>query len=181
MGKFLLKVIIYNFSGKKLTLNDLEDLDSQYAKNLNWILENPVEGLELSFTYDTEILGQKVTKELVPNGFDIALTEENKKAFVKSVCEMKMKTEIKEQLEAFLKGFYMIIPRRFLSLFSPPELQLLISGTPFIDIVEMRKRFKYSDYTEESKQMVWLWEILSDFSQRELAAFIFFISGKDCF
>ena len=44
-----------------------------------------------------------------------------------------MATEIKDQVEAFLEGLEMLIPREMLRIFDPRELELMISGLPEID------------------------------------------------
>lgn len=181
MDVTLTKPLLKHILNRRLNINDLEDVDPELRKSLKWMLENSVEGLEQSFTYETEIFGQKITRELVPDGYSKTVTDENKKEFVKSLCERKMKGEIQEELDAFLKGFYLIIPAGFLSLFSVSELQLLISGIPVIDIEEMKKYAKYIGYSETDPQIIWLWEIFGEFSQKELAAFVFFTSGMGSF
>ena len=42
----------------------------------------------------------------------------------------KMYGVIKEQVDAFLKGFHELIPKNLVSIFSHSELELLISGLP---------------------------------------------------
>jgi E3 ubiquitin-protein ligase HUWE1 len=45
----------------------------------------------------------------------------------------KLYGSIKKQVDAFLEGFYDIIPRNLIQLFDNRELELLISGLPNID------------------------------------------------
>ena len=163
---------------RDLGLNDLEDIDSDLAKNLRWILHNSVEGLELYFTYETEILGEKMVKELTPHGSEVPVTDENKAEYVKSVCEEIMIKPLQEQIKAFLAGFNLILPLEFLDMFSPSELALLIAGVPTIDYNELKKNSKMIGFPAGSELVAWLWEILAEFSQKELAALIFFISGR---
>ena len=40
------------------------------------------------------------------------MTDQNKQDYIKLVCQMKMTGAIRKQLQAFLEGFYDIIPRR---------------------------------------------------------------------
>jgi E3 ubiquitin-protein ligase HUWE1 len=37
--------------GTPLSISDMEDIDPEYYKNLKWILENDITGLELTFRY----------------------------------------------------------------------------------------------------------------------------------
>jgi len=162
---------------RNITLNDMDDIDEALAKNIKWIIENNVEGLELSFSYEVEILGERVTRELVKDGNETILTEENKLEFVKRICQMKMKEEMNEGLEAFLKGFHSIIPADLLTSFSTTELQILISGTPIVNLEEIKEHAVYNGYTKDCQVILWFWEILADFSPKEWSALLFFITG----
>ena len=126
-------------------------------------------------------MGQKYTSELVPEGSDIIIDEENKLEYVKRIGQMKMKEEINEEIEAFIRGFHLIIPAEFLDIFSPSELQLLIAGVPTIDLAEIKKHASYIGYCVTSQIIIRLWDILEEFTQKELAAFVLFISGNSFF
>ena len=81
------------------------------------------------------------------------MTEENKKEYVKLVCQMKMTSAIPQQLNAFLEGFYDIIPKRLISIFNEQELELLISGLPTIDIDDLKANCEYHKYQANSLQV----------------------------
>ena len=123
-------------------------------------------------------MGQIVTKELIPGGFDIILDETNKKDYVKKFCEIKMRKEIEPQLQAFLKGFRSVLPKGFVSHFRPAEFELLISGMQNIDIEDMKRYCCYRGFSPNSPLVSWFWEILEEFNQEELAALLFFVSGR---
>jgi len=143
------------------------------------VLENSVEGLEQSFIYESRLLEQKIIRELISDGSQITLNEQNKTEFVTRICQMKLKEEISQQTLAFLRGFHLIVPSDFLAVFTSSELQLLISGPSFIDIEQLKQTAEYrGGYTKDSIQILWLWEILDKFSQGDLALFVLFISGK---
>jgi len=172
------KSLLKHVLGRRIGFNDLEDIDLELAKSLRWILNNSVEGLEQPFTYERDFMGQKETVELIPNGYNIIVTDENKKEYVRKICESKMKEEIYEDLTAFLKGIHFMIPKYLLDLFSPSEFQLLIAGVPNIDVNELKQYAEYIDYDKDCDMMKWLWEIFEEFSQKDLGAFMFFISGS---
>lgn len=60
---------------------------------------------------------------------------------------------IRKQLAAFLEGFYEIIPKRLISIFTEQELELLISGLPTIDIDELKSNTEYHKYQSSSIQV----------------------------
>lgn len=53
---------------------------------------------------------------------------------------------MKEQIDAFLKGFYELIPKEQVSIFSYHELELLISGLPNFDIDDLKRHTDYNGY-----------------------------------
>ena len=97
--------------------------------------------------------GLSEIRDLKPNGRNIAVTEENKKEYVKLVCQMKMTGAIRKQIDSFLEGFYEIIPKRLISIFDEQELELLISGLPNIDLDDLKANTEYHKYTESSLQV----------------------------
>jgi E3 ubiquitin-protein ligase HUWE1 len=121
--------------GAPVTHVDMEAIDPEYYKNLKWILDNDIDGvLELTFAVEQENFGAIKTIDLKPDGRNVAVTNENKDEYVRLVTEFRMTTAIKEQLKAFLEGFYGLIDKSLISIFLPSELELLISGLPNIDI-----------------------------------------------
>ena len=98
--------------------------------------------------------GLSEVRELVKNGKNIAVTEENKKEYVQRVCQMKMTGAIRNQLDSFLEGFYDIIPKRLISIFDEQELELLISGLPNIDLDDLKANTEYHKYAESSLQVL---------------------------
>lgn len=165
--------------GKNLSLRDLEDIDADLAKNLNWILTNEnVEDIGMYFNYEKTVLGEKKVCDLIPDGSNIPITNENKKDFVRKMCEMKMKTEIEPQLNAFLRGFRHIYPLKWMAPFTPLELEILIGGPQKIDISSMRKTVVYKGYKETDTVIVWLWEFLEGLSQVQLSQFLYFLTGN---
>jgi len=172
------KSFLKHILGKEIAISDLEDVDADLGKNLRWIIENDVEELNLDFTHETEVFGERVTLELFEGGLDIIVTEANKKDYVKKVCEARMTKEIERQLRAFMKGFRTIIPKNFLTPLSTSELEIIIAGTPEIDLEDMKKYVEYGGYNSSSQIIKWFWEILEEFKHEELAAFLYFVSGE---
>jgi len=172
------KSFLKNLLHREIRLDDLDDIDPDLTKNLRWILSNSVDGLEFPFIHESEVFGQKVVGELIPGGADIVLTDDNKRDFVRKVCEKVMKNDIEEEIKAFIRGFNLIFPIEYLDLFSPSELSILIAGIPEIDFEDLKKNAKLEGLSADSQIVKWLWEIVAEFSQKELAALVFFMSGS---
>lgn len=103
---------------RNLYVSDLEDIDPELSRNLIWMLENNVDDLMYDFSYVDNILGELKTIELIENGVNVPVTDENKKEFVKRFCSAKMILNIEKQAKAFIRGLEQIIPREGLELFN---------------------------------------------------------------
>ena len=105
------------------------------------------------FVVQIQEFGLSEIRDLITNGRNISVTEENKKEYVKLVCQMKMTGAIRKQIDSFLEGFYEIIPKRLISIFNEQELELLISGLPSIDLDDLKSNSEYHKYNENSLQV----------------------------
>ncbi len=105
------------------------------------------------------------------------MTEANKHEYVRLVCQERMTGAIRHQLNAFLEGFYEIIPKQLINVFNEQELELLISGLPNIDIEDLKANTTYSKYQPASPQVQWFWQALESFEQEDRARFLQFLTG----
>lgn len=91
--------------GKTVSIKDMETLDLDYYKSLLWMLENDItEIITETFSVETDDFGVTEVVDLIPNGRNIAVTEDNKHEYVQLVVEYRLTGSVKEQLEQFLKG-----------------------------------------------------------------------------
>jgi E3 ubiquitin-protein ligase HUWE1 len=91
--------------GKPVSLKDMETLDLDYYKSLCWILENDITDVTFeTFSVEVDRFGETATVDLIENGRDIPVTEENKQEYVRLVVEHRLIKSVEEQLEHFLKG-----------------------------------------------------------------------------
>ncbi|XP_036319887.1 E3 ubiquitin-protein ligase HUWE1 isoform X1 [Rhagoletis pomonella] len=165
--------------GKQVKYTDMESQDYEFYKGLDYLMKNDISTLGYELTFSTEIqeFGVTQVRDLIPNGRNIAVTEENKFDYVQLVCQLKMSGSIRQQLDAFLEGFYDIIPKHLISIFNEQELELLISGLPDIDIEDLRANTEYHKYTSKSLQIQWFWRALRSFDQADRAKFLQFVTG----
>mmetsp|Transcript_23998 Transcript_23998/g.23750 ORF Transcript_23998/g.23750 Transcript_23998/m.23750 type:complete len:303 (+) Transcript_23998:1891-2799(+) len=167
--------------GQEVNYQDMEDIDPEFYKNLKYLLDISLtenEFHEYYFAYEEEEFGKLIIKELIPNGAQIRVTEDNKMEYIKLLCSMKTTKNIEEQINAFLEGFYEMVPKELIGIFDSKELELLISGLPDIDLEDLRANTEYHNYTRDSQVIRWLWEVLYEFSQEERAEFLQFVTGS---
>ncbi|XP_043484818.1 E3 ubiquitin-protein ligase HUWE1 isoform X4 [Leptopilina heterotoma] len=158
---------------------DMESEDYSFYKGLVYLTEHNISdlGYELTFSAEVNEFGVNDVRDLIPNGRNIVVTEETKLEYIRLVCQMKMTGAIRKQLNAFLEGFYDIIPKRLISIFNEQELELLISGLPNVDIEDLKSNTEYHKYSPTSLQIQWFWRALRGFDQADRAKFLQFVTG----
>lgn len=164
--------------GKEPNLKDLESMDLDYYKSLVWILENDItDVITEDFSVIEEQFGEEKVVDLIPNGRNIPVTEENKKEYVNAQVRYRLTTSVQEQLEHFVRGFHDIIPAELVAIFDEQELELLISGLPEIDVDDWKAHTEYHNYSANSPQITWFWRIVRGMSNEERAKLLQFVTG----
>ena len=131
---------------------------------------------ERAFCLQIREFGKTETKDLKENGYQLAVTEANKREYVQLACQMKMTESIKSQIKSFLEGFYEVIPMELISIFNEQELELLISGLPTIDIDDLKAHTEYRSYQDNSLQVRGTLSFLYLFTLSSLSLFSFSLS-----
>lgn len=121
--------------------------------------------------------------DLIPDGQNIEVTEDNKKEYVKwvphlrrLVCflidiwltfclsfslitEWRISKRVEEQFKAFKEGFNQLIPQDLINVFDERELELLMGGIAEIDVDDWKKHTDYRGYTENDEVVQWFWKV----------------------
>mmetsp|Transcript_4252 Transcript_4252/g.5845 ORF Transcript_4252/g.5845 Transcript_4252/m.5845 type:complete len:552 (+) Transcript_4252:257-1912(+) len=182
-----------------ITFSDLEFVDVELYKHLIWLKrlgkpkrnvlksltsrEDSVAALMLDFTVAYAVAAQTrlVSFDLVPNGSNIAVTEENKEEYLQARLRNRMLDSIKPQLENFLFGLYELIPPELLAVFDYQELDLLICGIPRIDVSDWKANTEYSGVysgrRENHPVIQWFWQCVQNMSGEERVRLLQFITG----
>jgi E3 ubiquitin-protein ligase HUWE1 len=80
--------------------------------------------------------------------------------------------------QAFLQGFWDLVPQPLISLFNDHELELLISGLPEIDLGDLRRNTEYHGYSASSPVVVWFWQVVEELDKQDQALLLQFVTGK---
>ena len=178
LSAYFTRPIYKHILGLPLTYDDIEGVDPDYYKSLKWMLENSIDGVfDYTFSETTSFFGETQVHDLIEDGRLIPVTDENKFEYVNLVTAHRMTNAVKHQVAAFVKGFEEIIPRETISILNAAELELLISGTPDIDIEDLRANTEYHGYTVGSKQIQWFWDVVREMSKDDLARLLMFTTG----
>ncbi|XP_042898295.1 ubiquitin-protein ligase E3B [Parasteatoda tepidariorum] len=179
---FLSQVLGHTHSALYSSIDELPSLDPELYKSLTYIkhFSGELHDLDLTFSIDEDCMGQLVTHELVPGGKAVPVTSENKISYIHLMAHFRMHVQINDQTNAFIRGFRSIVNPDWLTMFSTPELQRLISGdnTP-VDLVDLRKHTKYFGGFHNNHRVInWLWDVLEkDFTQEEHRMFLKFVTS----
>lgn len=163
---------------RPVSLKDMENLDLEYSKSLMWMLENDITDIITEdFSVETDDYGEHKTIDLIPNGRNIPVTEDNKHEYVRLVVEYRLQTSVSEQMSNFIIGFHEIVPKELVAIFDEQELELLISGLPDIDVQDWQNNTTYINYSAASEQIQWFWRAVKSFDNEERAKLLQFATG----
>ncbi|KAL2861423.1 hypothetical protein BJX68DRAFT_260250 [Aspergillus pseudodeflectus] len=164
--------------GRNVSIKDMETLDLDYYKSLLWMLENDITDIITeTFAVETDDFGEKQVIDLIENGRNIPVTQENKEEYVQKVVDYRLVVSVREQLDNFLIGFHEIIPPELISIFNEQELELLISGLPEIEVDDWKANTEYHNYSASSPQIQWFWRAVRSFDKEERAKLLQFVTG----
>lgn len=179
----LLKAIV----SAPLTFSDLEFFDLENFRSLSWLLNNDdVATLGLDFTVSETVAtvaggttSQKVaTRDLVPGGANIEVTDANKVEFVSLKFRDIVFGRVKRMVYPFLKGVFEVVPADLLALFDPEELDYLISGSDEIDVADWIRNTKYSEELYGHNALRWFWELVEEMPTEYRRRLLQFATGS---
>lgn len=174
------RIIYKHLVQEKPTLEDLSYYDEELFKSLIFIKNNDISNIffETFIMPGTSNDSENKCIELKPGGNSEQVTEENKEEYISLVTEYIFQKSIAESLSAFLDGFYYVIPKDFISVLTPEEVELIICGLPYIDLQEWQDFTEYrGEYNKNHPVIIKFWKILSELSQDELSLLILFVTG----
>ncbi|EDW61048.1 E3 ubiquitin-protein ligase Smurf1 [Drosophila virilis] len=164
---------------KPITLGDIEGVDPELHRSLTWMLESNISGIiESTFSVENNSFGALVVHELKPGGASIAVTEENKREYVKLYVNYRFMRGIEQQFLALQKGFCELVPSHLLRPFDERELELVIGGISSIDVNDWRNNTRMKHCTNETPQVLWFWQVVESYSSEMRARLLQFVTGS---
>ena len=161
-----------------LTLEDLKKVDPQYYQTLSWVKKNDASQLDLDFTVNENIFGHISVKDLIPNGSQIPVTNDNKDQYIELFVKWKFESRMNAQMQAFLTGFHDLIPKNALNHFNESELDPLICGIKRINYRDWRSHTIYSGgYNGGHPTIRLFWSFVKSLSQEMRAKLLQFVTG----
>ena len=109
---------------------ELQSLDPEIYRNLMYIKNHPDEAPSMMLDFTTTLSGAPngTTVELVPNGENIPVTEENYYEYIINMADYYLNRSIKSHCDAFRDGLTSILYPAWIQLFNQRELDVIIQG-----------------------------------------------------
>ncbi|KAI8986495.1 hypothetical protein BDB01DRAFT_785829 [Pilobolus umbonatus] len=175
------EVLLAKLLGRNVFLGELKELDEEVWRNLTFVkrYEGDVEDLCLTFEANENVFGKIESHELKYKGRNTAVTNSNKVEYIYLMADYKLNQREKEQTKAFVRGFREVISENWIKIFSPPELQRVLSGEDKdFDITDLRKHTAYDNgYFDQHPIIRSFWQIIHEFTSEEKRAFLKFSTG----
>ena len=165
--------------GKAVALADMEGVDADFHRSLQWMLDNDISDgiLEQTFSTEDERFGVLTVEDLIPNGRNIDVTNDNKKEYVDLMVKWRIEKRIAEQFQAFKEGFHELIPHDLINVFDERELELLIGGIAEIDVDDWKKHTDYRGYTESDEVVQNFWKVVRSWDGEQKSRLLQFTTG----
>jgi hypothetical protein len=167
----LLKSIL----GQKNEKEDVKFLDKDLYKIMKFIENNSIEGV-LFETFS--ILDNGEIYEFFEGGSKVELNDLNKEVYVNLRVDYELNSAVETSVENLKKGINSVIPLNFFQDLSVDDLDLLICGSPVINLKEWKKFSVYQgDFHEDHQVIRWFWECLEKMEQEDLRLLLTFVTG----
>lgn len=164
---------------KLIILDDIEAVDPDLHRSLNWMLENDITDIiDNTFTVEHESFGVLQMRELKPGGGSVVVTEDNKKEYVRLYVNYRFMQGIEQQFAALQKGFTEVVPQQLLKPFDERELELIIGGLGKIDIDDWKANTRLKHCTPETPVVGWFWQIVDSYTEEMRARLLQFVTGS---
>ena len=171
----LCKSLFKHLLGHTLGFEDIQHQDSDLYNSMKYIADNSIEDMFIGFF---ALEKENVLFELVENGSEICITEENKSSYLELRCRFETSKSMEPGLTHFKNGFNSVIPHKMIADFTPDELELLLCGKSFLDLGEWMENTEYKgEFSSNHKVVKWFWTILHEFTQEELSQLLVFVTG----
>lgn len=179
LDAFFIGALYKMILNKAVSLPDMEGVDADFHRSLQWMLDNDISGgiLEQTFSTEDERFGVMTVEDLIPDGRNIEVTNENKKEYVELMVKWRIEKRISEQFQAFKDGFHELIPQDLINVFDERELELLIGGIAEIDVDDWKKHTDYRGYTESDEVIQFFWQTVRSWDGEQKSRLLQFTTG----
>uniref|UniRef100_A0A8C7Z0Q3 HECT-type E3 ubiquitin transferase n=1 Tax=Oryzias sinensis TaxID=183150 RepID=A0A8C7Z0Q3_9TELE len=164
------------------TLEDLQQVMPELAHGLGELLSyegNVEEDFYLTFQISQEEMGIMKSYNLKPGGDKIPVTKQNRKEYVQLYVDFLLNKSIYKQFAAFYHGFHSVCASDALMLLRPEEVEMLVCGSPELDMSALQKAAQYEGYSKADTTVRCFWEVVLAFTLELQKKLLHFATGSD--
>ena len=168
--------------GEKINENDIKNFDEGLFNEIK-LIKNYNSDESIILNYNT-ILSDGTNKNFNNNNINKFYLNKNtslneKNNYIQMLLNARL-NESEKQINSIKKGISLILPLSLIKLLSYKQIEKLINGNKTIDINLLKKNTVFSnDLNINSKKVIWLFEILDEFSEEDKIKFIKFCYAQE--
>ncbi|XP_048589232.1 E3 ubiquitin-protein ligase HERC2 isoform X2 [Nematostella vectensis] len=162
-------------AGMTLTVTDLAEIDKDYVPGLMCIRDMDAAALEaMDMPFSTPSASGR---EMRLHAKMKTICQENREEYVRLALNHRLH-EFDQQCSAVREGMGRVVPVPFLSLFTGPELETMVCGSPDIPLDLLKSVVTYKGIDGNAPLVRWFWDTLESFSNAERSLFLRFVWGR---
>ena len=172
---YIYKIIL----DEPVEIKDLIFIDSEIYHSIQKLqnLEN-FSNLELYFAEnEKDEKGNVNSINLILDGANVPVTKENMDFYFQKKIEYIMNKD-KPYINHIKKSLFSYIPESLIKIFSANELELMLNGTPFIDVSDWIENTDYEGYSPSDEIIINFWDIVKELPQEKLSRLLQFSTGS---
>jgi ubiquitin-protein ligase E3 A len=167
-----------------LTLVDLGELDQSIANSVQMLIDSRergenIEDMGLTFAITVSEFGENSDIPFFVGGEQTKVTNTNLDQYVEYLTSYHLHGSVAAQFQAFAVGFAKCCDHPLFRCFTPAELDVLVSGEMSYDWDAFKEGARYRGCTAIAPQVLWFWEVFSEFDEEKKKKFLFFVTGSD--
>ncbi|KAF9429612.1 putative E3 ubiquitin-protein ligase HTD2 [Podila epigama] len=164
-------------------LDDLWEIDPTLARGLSQLASfegDVLEAYDRTFQIEYEAFGQTFQYDLIPDGANVPLTNDNRAEFIREYLKFYFTDSIAKQFNAFSEGFHLVTLGSAIHLFIPEEVEQLVCGSPDLDFYALEQITQYEGgFHSKSRIIRWFWETVHAYEEKDKKRLLFFTTGSD--
>lgn len=179
------RIFFMQLAGMNVSLEDIKDADPLLYSSCKKILEMDPEtvdqdALGLTFVREVDELGSIKVVELCPEGRNLSVNSENRRAYVELLIRHRFVTSIADQVYHFAQGFSDIMNSSEHQKFFFQSLELedfdwiLYGRESAISVDDWKAHTEYNGYNEDDPQISWFWKTIGEMSAEQRKVLLFF-------
>jgi len=123
-----------------------------------------------------------VVRALVPGGADVPVTDDNKRDYARRLWRHHVVEAGRDAMCHLARGVYSVLPPDLLSVLDAAELELLLCGSPTVDVDDWAKNTEYAgEYRRRGPRhavISWWWKAVRKLADHDRHKLLMFCTGS---